>query len=108
MPRAKTVAKEEGCSCLFVPKKIAMAIGSFVALMHLFWALLVASGVAQAWVDWMLSMHMIYMPVVIGPFNAWSALSLLVMTFIAGYIMGWVFALVWNYFQKCKCGCKWC
>lgn len=96
------------CTCLLQPKKIAMALGSFVALMHLFWSVLVASGVGQAWVDFMLAMHMIIVPVIIGPFNAWSALGLLIMTFIAGYVMGWVFALVWNYFQKCKCKCPLC
>ncbi|MFH0829979.1 MAG: hypothetical protein V1887_02340 [Candidatus Aenigmatarchaeota archaeon] len=111
MPRKKKAMAEEGCqpcTCLLTPKKVAMALGVFVALIHLFWSVLVASGIGQFWVNFMLAMHMISLPIVIGPFNALYALGLLVMTFVAGYVMGYVFALVWNYFAQCKCKCKWC
>jgi len=109
MPRAKkTMATEEGCNCLLQPKKVAMALGAFVALMHLGWSVLVASTVAQAWVDWILSLHMIAVPILIAPFNILYALGLLVVAFVAGYVMGYVFAFVWNYFQKCKCKCPLC
>jgi len=85
-----------------------MALGAFVTLMHLFWSVLVASGIGQAWVDFMLAMHMVSVPIVIGPFNALMAAELLLVTFICGYVMGWLFALVWNFFAQRKCKCMWC
>jgi hypothetical protein len=87
------------------PKKIAMTFGLSLALMHLGWAILVASGFAQMLYDWILSLHMLSIPITVLAFDPIMAVELIIVTFIAGYVGGWIFALVWNWAGKCKCTC---
>jgi hypothetical protein len=85
------------------PKKLAMTFGSLLALMHLGWAILVASGFAQALYNWILQLHMLSIPITVLAFDPVMAVELIIVTFVIGYVGGWVIALVWNYFAKCKC-----
>lgn len=78
------------------PNKVGLVFGALLGGWHFIWALLVLSGVAQALYDFILWAHMIHLPLVIGPFKAGAALALVVMTTIAGYIFGYLGALVWN------------
>ncbi len=77
-------------------KKSAIVLGSFVALIHLIWSLIVASGLAQGLADWKLSMHFISMQFTILPFDAVTAITLIVASFIGGLVIGAVFATIWN------------
>lgn len=65
-------------------------------LFHAVWALLILVGVAQAFMDWIFTLHMITPPYQIMPFSLPSMLMLLIITGLIGYMMGWVFAWVWN------------
>ncbi len=83
-------------------KKTGLVLGCFFALIHLVWTIFVAitpSGV-QKFMDWMLGLHRISVPVTIMPFHLMSAILLVVMTFVFGYIFGYVFATLWNHFVK--------
>ena len=104
MPRArKAAAMPQGvCTCK-EPKKFALALGSFAALAHLVWSIIVASGFAQSLVNWVMVLHMMNMVVTVGTFNLVTAAELVIVTFIVGYAVGYVFALVWNKTGKCKC-----
>lgn len=106
MPKRKKAAAmpQAVCTCM-EPKKLALTFGSLLALMHLGWAILVASGFAQALCGWMLSLHMLSIPITVLAFDPVMAVELIVVAFIMGYVGGYVFALVWNYFAKCKCTC---
>jgi hypothetical protein len=84
------------------PKSLAMFFGLLLALMHLGWAILVASGFAQAVYNWILSLHMLSIPITVLPFDPVMAVELIIVTFIIGYVTGWIVALVWNKFG-CKC-----
>lgn len=79
-----------------------LAIGGLVAIMHFGWLVLVGIGVAKAFYDWILELHHISLPFTILPFDIVNAILLLVVTFVGGYIFGWVFAAIWNMFCQKK------
>ena len=82
--------------------QVGLVVGVFAALMHLVWALLVAIGLGQTVVDWVLPLHFIDMLATILTFSLVNAVILIVMAFIGGYIIGWVFAALWNWLGKVK------
>jgi hypothetical protein len=104
MPRAKKApAKaQEVCTCM-EPKKLGLFFGSLLALWHLCWAILVASGFAQAAYNLVLRLHMLSIPITVLAFNPVMAIGLVLVTFIMGYIGGWIVALIWNWVVRCKC-----
>ena len=77
-----------------------MTLGSFAALVHLVWLIFVGIGIAKPFADWMMSLHMMQCTWSILPFTLGTAILLLVVAFVIGYIFGWVFASLWNYFHK--------
>lgn len=78
------------------PQHVGLTLGSFVALAHLVWSIFVAMGVAQSFQDWVIGLHFLNNPFHVGTFNAGTALMLIIVTFIVGYVVGWVFATIWN------------
>jgi len=82
-----------------------LALGLFLGGFHAFWAILVASGLAQPLIDWIFKLHMIRPLYVIAPFDIVMAVTLVIVTFIIGYIAGWVFAAIRNNLCSC-CSCK--
>lgn len=53
-------------------------------------------GWAQAWMDFVTSMHFLNNPFTVGAFSFGTALGLIAITFVVGSVVGWVFATVWN------------
>lgn len=82
------------------PGKTALALGVFVALMHAVWMLMVYIGVAQTYMNWIFGLHLLTNPFKVLAFNFGTAATLLGFTFILGYVMGWVFAFIWNYLHR--------
>jgi hypothetical protein len=80
--------------------KLGLALGLFFALIHLVWSLIVLSGVAQALLDWVYSLHFLTIPIVVGSFDIVKALLLIIMAFVGGFILGWIFAAIWNWSAK--------
>jgi len=78
------------------PRRAGYASGAFVGGCHLVWSLLVALGWAQALIDFILWMHMVTLPYVVKAFDLTAATTLVIVTAIAGYIFGNVFAGIWN------------
>ena len=77
-----------------------MAVGLFFGLAHLGWAILVAAKLAKPLMDWILHLHFIELSYTIQPFAVVTALLLVVVTFVVGYVFGWVIAALWNVFIK--------
>lgn len=77
-------------------KKTALTLGSFAALLHLVWSLLVALGLAQGLLNWRLGMHFINLPLTIAQFDAMNAVLLVILAFVGGAVIGTVFATIWN------------
>ncbi len=82
------------------PQKTGLVLGSFFGVMHLLWSLMVALGFAQNYMDWIFSLHFLDNPFSVNAFDLITAIILLVVASIAGFIFGWIFATVWNYWQK--------
>ena len=78
------------------PNKVGLVFGALLGGWHLLWSLLVLSGVAQSIYDFVLWAHMIHLSIVIGPFDATAAVTLVVFTGVMGYIIGYTGAWVWN------------
>lgn len=78
------------------PLRAGAALGAFLGLWHLIWSGLVAAGWAQAVVDFVLWLHFIKLPVAIQPFDIRLAAMLVVLTALVGFVVGWVFAVLWN------------
>ena len=80
--------------------KVGVVFGALLGGFHLVWAVLVALDVAQMMYDFIMWAHMIHIPIVIGPFDGTAALTLVVMTAVMGYVMGYLGAWVWNKVHK--------
>lgn len=78
------------------PHRSGLALGLTFGLIHTAWALLVASGWAQAYIDFIFKLHFIKLDLTIEPFNAGTALLLITITASIGYLMGWAFGLIWR------------
>lgn len=84
----------------FEANKVGLAFGGVLGLWHLVWSILVAVGWAQPLFDWILHLHMMQLPVKVLPFVLSTAVTLVVVTSLIGYVVGYVFATVWNSVQK--------
>ena len=83
--------------------KIGLVVGSFVALFHLVWSVFVAliPNQMQDFVNWVLKIHHVSIPyTIVTPFVLINAVILVIYTFVAGYIFGWVFAGISNLMHK--------
>lgn len=84
------------------PHKIGLVLGTFLALVHAAWSLLVAMDWAKPLMDWVLSLHFISLSYSLSAFNLTNAVMLIVFTAVWGYIVGYVFAMIWNWKMKSK------
>ncbi len=76
--------------------KLGLVLGMLGALLHFLWILLVASGFAKQFMDYGLSLHFMTDVYSISSFSVGTAAMLLISTFVSGYVLGWVFAKIWN------------
>lgn len=79
---------------------VGLALGIFTALCHLVWTLAVAAGI-QKFIDWILLLHSIKLDLTLTNVVILNAAILIVLAFAGGYIVGWVFAAIYNYAGKC-------
>lgn len=77
--------------CKSKENKIALAVGLFAASLHAIWALAVAIGVGQMYLDWILPLHFISNLYVVMGFNLLNALFLVIMAFLGGYVAALLF-----------------
>jgi hypothetical protein len=83
-------------------KQTALGFGSFLAVVHAAWAVIIASGYGKAMLDWIFNLHMLSNPVQVLAFNSMKAVLLVLFTFVMGAIFGWIFACAWNWAGKQK------
>ena len=82
--------------------KVALVVGAFLGSFHLLWAVLVATGFAQAVLDWIYWLHFLNNPFVIDIFDPTRAAMLVIFTSGVGYVAGWLFTALWNNMLKRK------
>jgi hypothetical protein len=78
------------------PYSLGMTVGAVVGLIHIVWSLLVAAGKAQAWVNWVAKLHFIDPPAHVNTFDLGTAILLVIVTSLIGFIVGYVFGVVWT------------
>lgn len=76
--------------------KVALVLGSFTGLIHLVWGVLVAVGFAQPLINFIYKLHSLSNPPVVMSFDLGRSVGLVVVTFLAGYFVGYVFAILWH------------
>ena len=82
--------------------KVGLVFAIILGGWHLVWSILVATGLGQALYDVILWAHMIHLAVTIGPFDLAASITLIVVTTIVGYIIGYVASWVWNTMHRQK------
>jgi hypothetical protein len=80
--------------------KAGLMFGGFLGAWHLLWGILVATGAAQAFLDWIYWLHFLNNPFTVAAFDVVRALTLIVVTAVIGYVIGWFCALLWNCLHK--------
>ncbi|MEN9760002.1 MAG: hypothetical protein RL676_1153 [Pseudomonadota bacterium] len=68
--------------------KNGLAGGLSLAFFHLCWIVIVALGWGQPILDFIFKIHMLNSPLQVQPFNPAYALTLIVVTFSVGFVMG--------------------
>ena len=81
-------------------QKTALTLGVFLGGFHLLWSVLVLIGWAQPLLNFIFWLHMIQNPYMVTGFDITQALLLIIVTFGVGYMMGWIFAMLWNKMHK--------
>ena len=76
--------------------KTGLTFGFLFGFMHLLWGVLVALGLAQVLLDFIFDVHMLNMSIIVMPFDLLRAVGLIIVTFVVGYIFGWLMAFFWN------------
>lgn len=80
--------------------KSGLVFGGLLGLWHLAWVILVLLDLAQHAINWIFRLHFITPPYTINEFNLGTAIMLIVVTSILGYIFGWLMAWLWNWLHK--------
>jgi hypothetical protein len=81
--------------------KVGMVLGTLVGGLHVVWSVLVAFGWAQPLVNLILKLHMIRPTLlIVDAFDFGTAIALVLVTSIVGYVVGYAFASIWNYLHK--------
>lgn len=78
------------------PKKLGLTLGAFFGAVHIAWSLLVAFGWAQPLINFISWAHMMKPMYVIESFDFSTALVLVIVTSLVGFVLGSVFAKIWN------------
>lgn len=80
--------------------KLGLVVGGFLGLVHLMWSVLVALGWAQPLLHIILRLHFMYPSPTVANFDLTTAIALVVVTSVIGYVVGRVIALLWNWASK--------
>lgn len=78
------------------PTKAGLAVGTLMGGLHIVWSLLILFGWAQGLVNFSMWAHMVSVPFAVKAFDFSAAVMVVVVAAIIGYIIGFVFARIWN------------
>ena len=73
-----------------------LSLGIILVLVHLLWFIIILLGLAQPLLSWIVESHFVKINIEIAQFNFITATLTLIRAFIGGYIIGWLFAFIYN------------
>ena len=79
---------------------VGLVFGVVGAVWHLFWSFLVWAGWAQAFIDFIFTLHFIAPPYKIAAFDFITAALLIAVVFVLWFVLGLVAAAAWNIFHR--------
>jgi hypothetical protein len=82
------------------PNKAGLVLGLLTGGWHFLWALLVAGGWAQAFINFIFWIHFLMPPYIVKPFVPGVALLLIVVTTAIGYATGYILGVLWNWAHR--------
>ena len=78
------------------PNKVATVGAVILGGWHVAWSLLVLVGWAQPLLNFSMWAHMAHVAVIVGPFEAGAAATVIIVATAIGYGVGYILATVWN------------
>jgi len=79
--------------CKSRENKIAIAVSLFIAALHVLWAISVAFGLGQTYLDWIFPLHLLNNPFSVMSFSFLNTALLVVVAFVATYLSALL--LIW-------------
>jgi len=80
--------------------KAGLVTGGFLGLWHVIWSMFAALGWLQALTHFVLRLHFVDISYKIMPFSIRKAVVLVAVASLAGYVLGYVVASIWNRVHK--------
>ncbi len=80
--------------------QLGLTLGIVFAILHAAWVVIVGIGLGQSLIDRLHSVHFLSDVHNIISFSLGTALIGIIIAFISGYVFGWLFAVLWNWFGK--------
>lgn len=80
--------------------RVGLSVGIFIAFMHFLWSAVALFGLTEFLLKTVLRLHFLSIQFTLLPFELFTAVILIINSFICGYIGGWVFAWIWNWAGK--------
>lgn len=81
----------------FNKNQTGLTLGTLSGLMHLLWVIAVALGMGQVLANWSHNAHFLTDMHSLGAFNFGTAVVGVISAWVSGYVIGWVFAMLWNW-----------
>jgi len=78
------------------PLQTGLTLGLLIGGAHLGWVALVATGAATWVMSFVFRLHFIRPPFEIDGFDPSVAAFLVGLTALSGFVLGWLFATIWN------------
>ena len=84
------------------PSTAGLVLGTLFAIVHVVWSVLVWVGWAQMILDFVFLMHMVTPILTVEDFSLSRALMLVVIAACIGYVIGGIFAVLWNKMHRAE------
>ena len=76
--------------------QLGLTLGIVFTILHALWVIIVWVGLGKSVVDWMHSIHFLSDVHTITAVSLGTAVIGIIVAFVSGYVLGWVFAAIWN------------
>ncbi|MEK9186642.1 MAG: hypothetical protein AAB885_03605 [Patescibacteria group bacterium] len=80
--------------------KLGLTLGLFGVAIHIVWSVVIMFGWGQFAFDGITRLHAISFSVTVGAMSLPKMFALLAAAFVVWYVVGWVFACIWNWLNK--------